>query len=188
MPRLAGDITVLALDAADAASCEAFVREANNRHSHIDGLINNAAILIDRDTPALELPEDDLRRAMEVNLIGPVRLCQLVVPDMMKRGYGRIVNVSSGLGSISSMGPGYPSYRVTKLALNGFTRILAAELGQGSNVKVNSLSPGWVRTDMGGAGASRDPSEAAREIADLVSLAADGPSGGFFRQGEPQEW
>jgi NAD(P)-dependent dehydrogenase (short-subunit alcohol dehydrogenase family) len=188
MPRLAGDITVLALDAADAASCEAFVREANNRHGHIDGLINNAAILIDRDTPALELPEDDLRRAMEVNLIGPVRLCQLVVPDMVKRGYGRIVNVSSGLGSISSMGPGYSSYRVTKLGLNGFTRILAAELGQGSNVKVNSLSPGWVRTDMGGAGASRDPSEAAREIADLVSLAADGPSGGFFRQGEPQEW
>ena len=71
---------------------------------------------------------------------------------------------------------------------NGFTRILAAELGQKNNVKVNSLDPGWVKTGMGGADATRDPSEPAREIADLVSISGDGPSGGFFYQGEPREW
>ena len=81
------------------------------------------------------------------------------------------------------MGGGYPSYRMTKLALNGLTRVLSAEIGPGSNVKINSISPGWVKTDMGGEGANREPAEAAREIADLVSIAADGPSGGFFQPG-----
>ncbi|MFY9639659.1 MAG: SDR family NAD(P)-dependent oxidoreductase [Rhodomicrobium sp.] len=187
MPAIEG-VTVLQLDTADAESCRAFAGRAEEEHGRIDGLINNAAILLDGNTPVLSLPESDLRQVIEVNLIGPFRLCQLVVPGMVKRGYGRVVNISSGLGAIGEMGGGYASYRMTKLALNGFTRTLAAELGRDSNVKVNSISPGWVRTDMGGAGANRDPSEAAREIADLVSIAANGPSGGFFYRGEPTDW
>ncbi len=187
MPPIEG-VRVLELDTADAESCRAFVQRAEQEEGRADGLINNAGILTDRDKHVLDLPEADLRRAIEVNLIGPYRLCQLAVPGMVKRGYGRIVNVSSALGSIARMGGGYPSYRITKLALNGLTRMLAAELGSESNVKVNSISPGWVRTDMGGQGASRDPAEAAREIAGLVSIAADGPSGGFFLRGEPTEW
>jgi NAD(P)-dependent dehydrogenase (short-subunit alcohol dehydrogenase family) len=107
---------------------------------------------------------------------------------MVKQGYGRVVNISSGLGSITDMGSSSPSYRLTKLALNGMTRILAAELGDASDVKVNSLCPGWVRTDMGGSTAMRDPAEPAREIADLISISSDGPSGGFFRYGEPAAW
>ena len=187
MPPVPG-VTVLELDAANAESCRTFVAQAEREHGRIDGLINNAGILLDDKTPALELTEDDLRRVLEVNLIGPVRLCQLVVPGMLARGYGRIVNISSGLGAITDMGGGYPSYRMAKLALNGFTRILATELGRNSAVKVNSLDPGWVKTDMGGADATRDPSDPAREIADLVSISADGPSGGFFRRGEQREW
>lgn len=187
MPAIEG-VTVLQLDTTDAESCRAFACRAEEEHGRIDGLINNAAILLDGNTPVLSLPESDLRQVIEVNLIGPFRLCQLVVPGMVKRGYGRVVNISSGLGAIGEMGGGYASYRMTKLALNGFTRTLAAELGRDSNVKVNSISPGWVRTDMGGAGANRDPSEAAREIADLVSIAANGPSGGFFYRGEPTDW
>ena len=169
-------------------SCRAFVERAEKEQGSIDGLINNAAILLDANTPALALAEEDLRRVIEVNLIGPFRLCQLVLPRMLKRGYGRIVNISSGLGAIGDMGGGYPSYRMTKLALNGLTRVLSAEIGRGSNVKINSISPGWVKTDMGGEGANRDPAEAACEIADLVSIAADGPSGGFFYRGEPTAW
>ena len=107
------------------------------------------------NTPLLELAESDLRRVLEVNLMGPIRMCQLVVPRMQSRGYGRIVNISSGLGAITDMGGGYCSYRMSKLALNGFTRMLAAELGPNSDVKVNSLDPGWVRTDMGGADATQ---------------------------------
>ena len=187
MPPLPG-VAVLKVDTADAESCRAFVAEAEREQGRIDGLINNAAILVDDQTAVLKLAEDDIRRVLEVNLLGPIRLCQLVVPGMDARGYGRIVNMSSGLGAITGMGGGYPSYRMSKVALNAFTRVLAAELGPNSAVKVNSLDPGWVKTDMGGAGASRDPSEPAREIADLVSIAANGPSGGFFTRGEPREW
>jgi NAD(P)-dependent dehydrogenase (short-subunit alcohol dehydrogenase family) len=187
MPAIEG-VTVLALDTSSPESCRAFVERAEKEQGSIDGLINNAAILLDGNTPALALAEEDLRRVIEVNLIGPFRLCQLVLPRMLKRGYGRIVNISSGLGAISDMGGGYPSYRMTKLALNGLTRVLSAEIGPGSNVKINSISPGWVKTDMGGEGANREPAEAAREIADLVSIAADGPSGGFFYRGEPTAW
>ncbi len=187
MPPVPG-VGVLELDMADAASCRAFVERATSEHGRIDGLINNAGILLDAETPVLELSEDVLRRVLDVNLIGAIRLCQLVVPGMLSRGYGRVVNISSGLGQIAEMGGGYPSYRMAKLALNGFTRILAADLGRDSPVKVNSLDPGWVRTDMGGAEANRDPSEPAREIADLVSISADGPTGGFFRRGEPTAW
>jgi NAD(P)-dependent dehydrogenase (short-subunit alcohol dehydrogenase family) len=187
MPAIEG-VLVLELDTADPESCRAFVERAEKALGRIDGLINNAAILLDGDKRMLDLAEADLRRVIEVNLIGPFRICQLAAPGMVRRGYGRIVNVSSGLGSITGMGGGYASYRMTKLALNGLTRVLAAELGRESNVKINSISPGWVRTDMGGAGASREPAEAAREIADLVSIAANGPSGGFFHRGEPAEW
>ena len=187
MPQIAG-VTVLTLDAADPESCKAFIAQAEKQHGRIDGLINNAAILLNGETPVLRLSEDDLRRTLEIDLFAPIRLCQLAVPGMLSRGYGRIVNISSGLGGITSMGQGYSSYRMAKLALNGFTRVLAAELGPDSPVKVNSLDPGWVKTDMGGASATRDPSEPAREIADLVSIAADGPSGLFFRQGEQREW
>lgn len=187
MPPVLG-VTVLKLDTADAESCRAFVAEAEREQGRIDGLINNAAILVDDQTPVLKLGQDDIRRVLEVNLLGPIRLCQLVVPGMDARGYGRIVNMSSGLGAIIGMGGGYPSYRMSKVALNAFTRVLAAELGPNSAVKVNSLDPGWVKTDMGGAGATRDPSEPAREIADLVSISENGPSGGFFTRGEPREW
>jgi NAD(P)-dependent dehydrogenase (short-subunit alcohol dehydrogenase family) len=187
MPAIEG-VRVLPLDVADGESCRAFVEQAESEFGRIDGLINNAGILLDASTPVLELAEADLRRTLDVNLIGAIRMCQLVVPGMQSRGYGRVVNVSSGLGSITDMGGGYPSYRMAKLALNGFTRILGAELGKSGNVKVNSLCPGWVRTDMGGADAARDPSEPASEIADLISIAANGPSGGFYRRGEPAEW
>jgi NAD(P)-dependent dehydrogenase (short-subunit alcohol dehydrogenase family) len=187
MPPISG-VAVLKLDAGNAESCRTFVAEVEREYGRIDGLINNAGILLDHNTPVLELSGDDLRRVLEVNLIGPIRLCQLVASGMLSRGYGRIVNISSGLGAIADMGGGYPSYRMSKLALNGFTRILAGELGERSNVKVNSLDPGWVRTDMGGADATRDPSEPAREIADLVSISGDGPSGGFFLRGELRKW
>ena len=187
MPQIEG-VQVLELDTADAESCRAYVERAEREHGRIDGLINNAGILLDEKATVLTLPENDFRRAIEVNLIGPFRLCQLAVPGMLKRGYGRIVNVSSSLGAIAEIGAGTPSYRISKLALNGLTCGLAAELGQESNVKVNSLSPGWVRTDMGGREADREPEEPAREIADLVSIASNGPSGGFFLRGEPIAW
>ncbi|MGA7328102.1 MAG: SDR family NAD(P)-dependent oxidoreductase, partial [Rhodomicrobium sp.] len=108
MPPIDG-VSILELDASDAESCRIFVQRAGQEQGRIDGLINNAGILIDGSTPVLNLPESELRRVIDVNLIGPFRLCQLVLPGMLKRRYGRIVNISSGLGSITKMGGGYAS-------------------------------------------------------------------------------
>ncbi len=91
MPQMPG-VAALYLDTGDDESCRAFVQQAEREHGRIDGLINNAGILLDASTPVLEMPEGDLRRVLDVNLIGPVRLAQLVVPGMLSRGYGRIVN------------------------------------------------------------------------------------------------
>ena len=106
---------------------------------------------------------------------------------MQARGYGRIVNVSSGLGQISGMGGSWPGYRMSKAALNALTRIVAAEVGS-ANIKVNAMSPGWVRTDMGGQGAPRSVAQGADTIVWLATLPDDGPSGLFFEDRKPIAW
>jgi len=127
------------------------------------------------------------RDTLETNLIGPLLLAQVLVPLMKRNGYGRIVNVSSGQGQLSDMGVGTPAYRVSKTALNALTRTLAAEL-KGSGILVNSMCPGWVRTDMGGAGAPRTVEQGADTAVWLATLPDDGPSGGFFRDRRPIPW
>lgn len=112
-------------------------------------------------------------------------MCQALIPLM--QGSGRVVNVSSGMGQLSEMNGGCPGYRFSKTALNALTRSLADEL-QHTRIKVNSVCPGWVRTDMGGAGATRSVEEGAETIVWLATLADDGPSGGFFRDKQPIPW
>jgi NAD(P)-dependent dehydrogenase (short-subunit alcohol dehydrogenase family) len=106
---------------------------------------------------------------------------------MRERGYGRIVNVSSGLGQLNDMGGGYPAYRVSKTALNALTRIFAAEL-RDRGVLVNSVCPGWVRTDMGGPQGRLAPEEGVRTIVWAATLPDGGPTGGFFRNLAPIPW
>jgi NAD(P)-dependent dehydrogenase (short-subunit alcohol dehydrogenase family) len=109
------------------------------------------------------------------------------VPGMRERGYGRVVNLSSGAGQLSDMGSGFPAYRMSKAALNAATRITAAELGPG-DVKINAMCPGWVRTDMGGPNATRTVEQGAETAVWLATLPADGPSGGFFRDMKSIPW
>jgi NAD(P)-dependent dehydrogenase (short-subunit alcohol dehydrogenase family) len=151
-------------------------------------LVNNAGILIDHiDTRLAELDLEPLRWTLETNLCGALHVTQVVLPLMRRNGYGRIVNMSSGLGQLSDMRAGTPAYRISKTALNALTRILAAEL-EGSNIKINSTCPGWVRTDMGGPNATRSVQEGADTAIWLATLPDDGPSGGFFRDRQPIPW
>lgn len=161
----------------------------------LDILVNNAGIMIDsedrdwdmRKVSALKVSPERVRRTFEANVLGPYILCQQLIPLMQKGGYGRVVNVSSGMGQLSEMGGGWPGYRLSKTALNALTCLLAAEL-KGTGILVNSASPGWARTDMGGPEAEISAEEGADTIAWLATLPEDGPSGGFFEGREPMEW
>src|SRR5919106_1486138 len=151
------DVEFHRLDVTSCRSIRACVAALGERRGRIDVLVNNAGVLIDpRGSRFLDSKLDTYRDTLETNLYGPLQLAQAVVPLMKAHRYGRIVNVSSGLGQLSEMGAGTPAYRISKTALNALTRMLAAEF-HGSNILVNSMCPGWVNTRMGGEGAPRTP-------------------------------
>jgi NAD(P)-dependent dehydrogenase (short-subunit alcohol dehydrogenase family) len=185
------DVPVVTLDVGEEGSAARAVAEVQRLYGRLDVLVNNAAILIDAPggfkASLFDLKPETVRLTMETNLIGPIALIQAAVPLMRAHSYGRIVNVSSSAGQLAEMGSGYPSYRMSKTALNALTRITAAELGNGP-IKVNAMCPGWVRTEMGGANADRSPEEGADTAVWLASLPDDGPTGGFFRDRKPIAW
>ena len=171
------------LDVADVASVE----ECASRVEAVDVLVNNAGILLDEGMGTLELTDEILRETLEVNLFGPLRTARAFLPGMAGRGYGRIVNVSSGAGQITDTSGYAPGYSTSKAALNMLTRKLAVTT-PGPDIKINAMCPGWVRTDMGGMAASRSPEEAADTLVWLATLPPDGPTNGFFRDRKPIAW
>ena len=178
--------TAVELDVRNPESVDAVVRFVNERFGRLDILVNNAGVLIDKaDVGATTFAV--LQETVETNSFGPFLLCQKLAPLMKKNGYGRIVNVSSGMGQLSEMNSGWPAYRMSKAALNVVTKVFADEY-QGEGILVNSVCPGWVRTDMGGAGAERSPEEAAKGLVWAATLPNNGPTGGFFRDSEAIAW
>ena len=165
------------MDVSDDRSVAACARRIAAAGTNVDVLVNNAAVY--PEERLLDPSSDALRSTMEINLFGASRTCRAFVPGMVARGYGRIVNVSSGSGSFAEGLPGPPAYSVSKAALNAFTVKLAAEVS--GDVKVNAVCPGWVRTRMGGRHADRSVEEGADTIVWLATLPARGPNGGFFR-------
>jgi NAD(P)-dependent dehydrogenase (short-subunit alcohol dehydrogenase family) len=156
----------------------------------VDALVNNAAVAPDNahpETSALLVPAALVSLGFEVNTLGPYRICQQIVPIMQRHGYGRIVNVSSGMAQLTEMNGRSPGYRLSKTALNALTRILADEL-RGMNILVNSVNPGWVKTDMGGRGAPLTPEEGAETIVWAATLPDVGPTGGFFKEKNRIDW
>jgi NAD(P)-dependent dehydrogenase (short-subunit alcohol dehydrogenase family) len=127
------------------------------------------------------------RTALETNTLAVIQLCQHLIPLMKANHYGRIVNVTSQVSQLSSMQAGLPAYRVSKVALNAITAILADEL-RGSGILCNCVSPGWVKTDMGGPNATLTTEEGTRDIVMLATLPNDGPRGQFFRNGVTISW
>lgn len=185
------DVDLAVIDVDDDDSVERAVAEIIAKHSRIDILVNNAGILIDWDQNAESMEIDDVRKTMETNFYGILRTTQAVLPHMKKTGYGRIVNLSSTMGSLSynsgGGGSSAPAYRLSKTAVNGITAIYASDLS-GSNIKINSANPGWVRTDMGGQSATRSAEEGADTAVWLATLPDDGPSGGFFKDRQSIDW
>jgi NAD(P)-dependent dehydrogenase (short-subunit alcohol dehydrogenase family) len=182
---------VVALDVRDPTSIRAAVDEVMSLFGRIDVLVNNAGILKEGQTPeeskVLEVSPELVFETYDANTVGPLRMIQAVVPIMLKGGYGRVVNISSGAGQLSDMQAGYPAYRMSKSALNALTRITAAELGP-TPIKVNAMCPGWVRTDMGGPNATRSVEQGAETAVWLATLPDTGPTGGFFRDKAPIAW
>jgi len=179
--KSSGDVVVAQLDVTDPASIRANAREP------VDVRVNNAGSLVDDDVDLLDLPADKLRETFETNLFAPIAVAQALVPGMITRGYGRIVNVSSQAGQLSSMNSYAPAYSMSKAALNAFTRQLAAAT-RGTGILVNSACPGWVRTDMGGRNAPRSVEQGADTIVWLATLSPKGPTGGFFSDRKPIGW
>jgi NAD(P)-dependent dehydrogenase (short-subunit alcohol dehydrogenase family) len=177
---IGGDVMPRRLDVTDPASIADVAAELDR----LDVLVNNAGILYDTWQRPSDADLDQVREALEVNLLGAWRTTQAMLP-LMGAG-GRIVNVSSGAGSLAGMGPGTPAYGVSKAALNALTIKLAGEL-RGRGILLNAVCPGWVATDMGGAG-GRPVREGAASVLWAVDLPDDGPTGGFFRDGKVVPW
>jgi NAD(P)-dependent dehydrogenase (short-subunit alcohol dehydrogenase family) len=176
------------LDVARQESVEEFGRSVRERLGRVDVLVNCAGVGGGgHERSILDVAEGEILETLQTNFFGALRLCRALVPLMKERGHGRVVNVSSGMGQLSDMGAGSPPYRLSKTALNVLTRVLAREL-EGTDVLVNSVCPGWVRTDMGGARAPLSVEEGARGIVWAATLERGGPSGGFFRHGKPIPW
>jgi len=171
----------LALDLADATSIRAALEVLGDG---VDVLVNNAGVL--HEGGALACPPKDVRHAFEVHVFGPLALIRGVLPGMAARGYGRIVNLSSGWGAFAEGLTGPFAYSVSKAALDALTLALSHELK--GDLKVNACCPGWVATRMGGAEAPRTPEEGADTPIWLATLPTSGPTGGFFRDRKRIPW
>jgi len=179
------------LDVTSDADIQALKSYLLHHWGRVDVLVNNAGVFLDPRSPekagVLHGTPDIIRSTFEVNVLGPFLLIKALLPLMLKNGYGRIVNVSSGMGALSEMESGYPAYRLSKTALNALTKVTAEEVRK-ENILVNAASPGWVQTDMGGPEATRSVEEGADTITWLATLPDEGPSGGFFRDRQVIPW
>jgi NAD(P)-dependent dehydrogenase (short-subunit alcohol dehydrogenase family) len=189
------DVHFVLLDVTDPMSIQAAVGRIRDDFKRLDILVNNAGILIDSHTGIRELSIAILQNTLETNTFGPLLLSQACIPLMIGNKYGRIVNMSSSMGSLTEIaGPNSnyaevfaPAYRLSKTVLNGITVMLAAEM-RGTNILVNSACPGWVRTDLGGSQAPLSPKQGADTPVWLATLPDGGPTGGFFRDRQPIPW
>ena len=181
-----GKATFLEIDVADNTSVTAAARELAKIADHLDVLVNNAGIMVDGDDAILKISDGIFRKTLETNMLGALRVTRAFEPLLTKSKAPRVINVSSGGGQLTGGADGWaPAYCISKTALNGVTSQLAAALPK---FAVNSVCPGWVRTDMGGQGAARSVEEGADTI---VWLAADAPqnlTGKFLRERKEIPW
>jgi len=181
-----GKATFLEIDVDDNDSVTNAAHEFSNIEDHLDVLVNNAGIIVDGDDAILEIGDDLFRKTMETNTLGPLRVTRAFTPLLRKSKTPRVINVSSGGGQLSGGADGWaPAYCISKTALNGVTVQLAAALPK---FAVNSMCPGWVRTEMGGEKASRSVEEGADTIVWLASEAPQDLTAKFLRDRKEIQW
>lgn len=185
------DVIAMKLDLSQEKSILEFVEQIRKEYGFVDVLINNAGILIDSEdggnSSIYKTKASTIQKTFTTNTLGPFLLTQKIFPLMKAEGYGRIVNVSSGMAQLSNPQSASAAYRLSKTALNMVTRLFATEV-DGADICVNSVSPGWVRTDMGGPHADRSVEQGIKGIIWAATLPQGGPNGGFFRDGESIPW
>src|ERR687888_1182215 len=191
LARNGAKVMSMELDVTNQISVDSLLDGVEKTFGRLDILVNNAGILIDKDNvPASNADLETVKTTLETNLIGAWRMCKAFIPLMKRNSYGRIVNVSSGAGEFEYMatsGGYWPAYSVSKTGLNALTVMLASELKR-SNILVNAVCPGWVRTDMGGSNAPRSVEEGAATPVWLATLPDGGPTGHNFLDKEQINW
>ena len=180
-------VSFLELDVADSASIARAAAEFGKRFPQLDVLINNAGIYPDEGKNILSISREQIDLTLQTNTLGALEVTQAFLPYLRASGAARVINLSSGYGQLESLSPDVPSYCLSKLALNGLTLMLSRALAQ-EKIVVNSMSPGWVRTDMGGANAPRSVPEGADTAVWLATEAPPGLTGKFFEDRQQIPW
>ena len=173
------------LDVSNNESISSFVDAYAKHYDSLDILINNAGIFDDKSKPAHDPDFDIISRTLETNLLGAWKLIVGLLPILKRSDDPRVVNMSSGLGAMSDMGGQFPGYRLSKVGMNAMTQMIHAELD--GQIKINSMCPGWVKSDMGGEGAHRSLEKGA-ETAVWLATNPEIPSGKFLRDKEIIDW
>lgn len=182
--NIKGSVYPVALDLVERTQLLSQLTAIQKEYGAVDVLINNAGIL--HRGEFLDVPIEKIDESLRVNTMAALDMIRFWLPLMRERNYGRIVNLSSGWGSFAEGLGGPIGYSMSKAALNALTMIVARDLP--SNIKINSMCPGWVRTQMGGPGADRSPEEGADTALWLATLPSDGHNGGFFRDRKLISW
>ena len=177
----------MTIDVADSTSIRSAADWLSASAGKLDVLINNAGIYPDEGVSISDISRERLVETFQTNTFGPVEVTQAFMPLLRESALARVINVSSGYGQLGGLSAHVPSYCLSKLTLNGVTIMLADKL-RGDGISVNSVCPGWVRTDMGGTGASRSVEEGAAGIVWLASKAPQRITGKFFRDGKKISW
>ncbi|MEQ8338450.1 MAG: SDR family NAD(P)-dependent oxidoreductase [Cyclobacteriaceae bacterium] len=172
------------LDLEEEKSITLFTHELTKSHHQVDVLINNAGILRDNGMHLRDLDMKVFDRMMKINLKGPMLLTRSLLKLLKNSPDPRVINVSSGMGALTTMGGGNPAYRISKTALNALTAIFAAEE---RGIKFNTMCPGWVKTTMGGSAATRDVEKGAETVV-WLSTAENIPQGKFIRDKKVIDW
>ena len=184
----AADQRPVRLDVTEESEIAAAVERIADETGRLDAVVNNAGVF-PRSAPLHETATDDLDHTLDVNLRGPALVCKHALPLLLEREAGRVVNLSSGLGQFTAgeMGGGYPPYRVSKVGLGGLTAYLHGEYAS-EGLLANAVSPGWVRTDMGGKNANRSPEQGAETPAWLARFRPGSTAGRLWRDKEVISW